>query len=75
MCVAVMPTEPIYDRLIRVNVTIEGELHAAATNRAKKLGLEDGFSGLVSRLLIQDQKRKSNSVAKLPRRFHPKNGR
>jgi hypothetical protein len=70
-----MPTEPIYDRLIRVNVTIEEKLHHASTARAKELGLEDGFSGLVSRLLIQDQKRKSARVARLPRRFNPKNGR
>lgn len=66
-----MPNLPIFDGLKRVNITIEQKLHAAAQARAKELKLEDGFSGLVARLLIKDQARKSARVERIPRRFTP----
>jgi hypothetical protein len=64
-----MPNAPVFVDLKRVNITIEERLHQAATRRAKDLGLDDGFAGLVSRLLIKDQQRKSPSVARISRRF------
>ncbi len=66
-----MPTEPIFDGLIRVNLTMEKALHKVGIERAQELGLTDGFSGLVSRLLIKDQAKKSPDVARISRRFTP----
>lgn len=67
-----MPNIPIYEGLIRVNLSIEEKLHRAAIARARELKLDDGFSGLVSRLLIRDVEQKKPNVAKLPRRFKKK---
>ena len=51
----------------RVNIGIEGKLHDLAKRRAKKLGLSDGFSGYVARLLKLDIKRNRKRVGAVPR--------
>lgn len=43
--------------LVRVNMTIDPALHSRALVRVKELGLPDGFSGLVSRLITLDLRR------------------
>ena len=54
--------------LKRVNITINKDLHKLAKHRAKKvLKLPDGFSGLVTRLLKLDLKRKRKRIANIPR--------
>ena len=56
--------------LKRVNITIEGELHELAKRHADKLGLTDGFSGYVSRLLKQGLKTRGTGLAKVSRLLH-----
>lgn len=58
-----------FKNLIRVKISIEKSLHADAKQYADELSLADGFSGLVSRLLIHKLKTKGRHVAMMPRRY------
>lgn len=58
---------PAIQDLKRVNISIEGELHRMAKIRAQKMGLRDGFSGYVARLLKLDMKRKRKRIAGVSR--------
>lgn len=63
------PNIPEFPDLRRVNITIEGELHTDSVKRARELGLHDGFSGLVARLLKKHLSTKGSRDAKISRRY------
>jgi hypothetical protein len=58
-----------FDDLKRVKISIEEKLHEDAKDYAEALSLADGFSGLVSRLLIHHMKKKGQHVATFPRKY------
>jgi hypothetical protein len=57
-------------KLTRIYLTIEGELKKAAEDHARQIEMPDGLSGLVSRLLKRQLRKKNGAgIKREPRKY------